>query len=179
MAGRGSIKALLGFDRDYEHVAEKIRESLENGNREEAGRIVHALKGVSGNLSITDVYEISESLDTHIRENRNDGITLVESLENALKIAVAAIRKIGTQTKTEIPEREKGTLDPSALKELFIGMLASFEEYNPNAAEPFIKELGRSLPPEQLEPVRQCVDGFDFDGARKKRWNWPSNWMLM
>ncbi len=38
--------------------------------------------------------------------------------------------------------------------------------YSP--AEPFIKKLSRCISPEQLEPIKRRVNGFDFDGAREE-----------
>ncbi len=142
---------------------------MENGNRAEAGHILHTLKGVSGNLSITDVHAISELLDTSVKQNRDEGMeSLIESLSNSLEIAIASIRRLETEpeSETDASEYVKETMDLSGIKELFMEMPASFEEYNPKAVEPFMEKLGRFLSPRQLEPIKKRVDGFDFDGAR-------------
>ncbi len=58
--------------------------------------------------------------------------------------------------------------DISLLKDVFLGMLASFEQYNPNAAEPFLEKLDHFLPPHQVNPIKQKIDDFDFDSAREE-----------
>lgn len=158
-------KALLRFVRYHQNTGIRIRNLLQNGNCEEAGRIVHALKGVSGNLSITDVHAISESLDASIRQNRiEETESLVESLTTALDITMASIRRLEAEVETR--ECKTNNPDPAALRELFHGMLASFGQYNPCMIEPFIEKLGETVSPEQLEPIARRVDRFDFKGAR-------------
>ncbi|MCP4351925.1 MAG: transporter substrate-binding domain-containing protein [Desulfobacterales bacterium] len=160
-------KALLGFSHDYENAAERIRSLVENGDIEEAGSFIHALKGVSGNLSIMDVYVISESLETSIRQNQDDGMKfLIESLANALSIAVASVRGLETCADTEVSVCGKETADLSVLRKLFRGMLASFEEYNPASVEPFIEELNRFFDPRKVDPIKIQIERFEFDGAK-------------
>ncbi|MDM8554480.1 ABC transporter substrate-binding protein [Desulfococcaceae bacterium HSG7] len=162
-------KALLEFSYDYENAAEKILNLIENGNREKAIHIIHTLKGVSGNLAIMEVHAISEALDTGVRQNRDGGTEpLIESLANALSIAITSIRQLDIETEAETTEYEKETMDLSVLRELFRGMLASFDKYNPKAVEPFVEELNRFFEPRKVDPIKRRAERFDFNDAKNE-----------
>ena len=49
----------------------KLKTELENNNLDEAFLIVHSLKGVLGNLSITPMYEIVYELTELLREKKD------------------------------------------------------------------------------------------------------------
>ncbi len=161
-------KALLGFARDYETAAEKIRILLESGDRNAAYQTAHALKGVSGNLSVTEVYRIASDLNADVMEKQTDElIPILESLTNALNAAVDFIRQMEASDRGHNAENGtvKQVLDVPALKELFRELLVSFEKYNPEAAEPLLDQLGRFLSPQQIDPILRHLDRFDFDKA--------------
>ena len=50
-----------------------LEESLETGNMEEAFRAAHTLKGVSQNLSLSNLYTPSSLLSDRLKENRAGG----------------------------------------------------------------------------------------------------------
>ncbi len=162
-------KSLIGFSRDYETAAEKMRFMLENGDRDSAYRLAHALKGVAGNLSVTEVFRIAEKLNAEIREKPCEELMpVIASFGDALKRAVHFIRQMETEDREQGTGNEtvKEMPDNSAMKKLFRELLASFEEYNPEASEPFMEQLGRFLSSQQIEPVQWHLDRFDFDKAR-------------
>ncbi len=47
---------------------EKLKSSINNGDLTTAFEAVHAIKGVSGNLSLTPIYKKAEELTTLLRE---------------------------------------------------------------------------------------------------------------
>ncbi|MGE0085196.1 MAG: ATP-binding protein [Desulfococcaceae bacterium] len=58
--------------------------------------------------------------------------------------------------------------DLSVLRELFRNMLVSFEECNPVSADPFIEKLEKFLSPQQIYPIKQQLENFDFDRAEEE-----------
>ncbi len=158
-------EALLMFCHNYKDAAEKILNHLKNNDRKSAYQVAHALKGVAGNLSMTEVYSIAAKLNAEIREKQiNDLIPLVRSLATALNYAAACVQQL--EKETEIRETPKEKPDLPDLKELFINMLESFEQYNPNAVAPFIEKLYSFFSSHQVDPIKKQVDKFDFDSAR-------------
>ena len=104
------------------------------------------------------------ALDRFVRQKRDNGIeSLIESLGKSINIAVVSIRRLETEIETETTEHGKEMMDLSILRELFRGRLASFEEYNPKAVEPFMEKLSRFLSSHQVDSINQRVVSFDFD----------------
>ncbi|MCP4347074.1 MAG: transporter substrate-binding domain-containing protein [Desulfobacterales bacterium] len=158
-------KALAGFCNNYENAGEKIKEFLTNEDREAAYRIIHALRGVAGNLSVTEVSSIAANLSVKIRERPAcELVPLIESFTSALDSVVASVRLLETEKQDrKIVKKE---LDMPYLREVFQDMIASFEEYTPSATEPFLEELGCYLSSQQIEPIKEKLNEFDFDRAR-------------
>ncbi|MCP4112263.1 MAG: transporter substrate-binding domain-containing protein [Desulfobacteraceae bacterium] len=156
-------KALAGFCNNYENAGEKIKEFLRNGDREGAYHIIHTLRGVAGNLSVTEVSSIAANLN--VREKSVcELIPLIDSLTSALGSVAASVRLIETEKQDmEIVKKE---LDMPYLREVFQDMIASFEEYTPRATEPFLEELSYYLSFQQIEPIKEKLNDFDFDRAR-------------
>ncbi|MCP4113706.1 MAG: transporter substrate-binding domain-containing protein [Desulfobacteraceae bacterium] len=157
--------ALIGFSCKYENAAEEIINLIRKNDWKGATHIIHTLKGVAGNLSITEVYKIAVNLNTIIREKQADKLILLsESLATALNSVIASVQQL--ESEEENRETSGDALDLPLLEELIRKMLASFEEYNPLAVRPFFEQLDRFLSPDQLAPIKQQLDKFDFDGAR-------------
>lgn len=71
------------------------------------------------------------------------------------------------------PEQEKQKapkeiLDINELKEVFRGMVASCEEYSPDAVEIFLEKLKNSFSSRQTASIEYQVEHFDFDRAREE-----------
>jgi signal transduction histidine kinase len=76
----------------------------------------------------------------------------------------------------EIHDREQKTPhqpDPAVLKELFERILKSLDQFNPDAVEPFLKNLGEHIPQHQINSIKQQLDAFDFENARHSVLNIP------
>lgn len=64
-------------DKSYE----EFKASLANGDFTAAEGAIHTLKGVAGNLGMTDLFEISNTILTQMRAGNNDNAQLVEKLD--------------------------------------------------------------------------------------------------
>ena len=58
--------------------AEQLDVFLEQGNLEEASHSSHAIKGIAGNLSLIDLFAISDKLTEELRKNIKDEATIAE-----------------------------------------------------------------------------------------------------
>ncbi|MBL7204031.1 MAG: Hpt domain-containing protein, partial [Desulfobacteraceae bacterium] len=160
-------KALLGFSRDYGNIANKLSRLIDEGDIDSAYRMTHTLKGVAGNLSITEVADAAINIDTALREKRLDDVKeQLSTLATALDRAVDAIRQLEVvEAVEEMPKKE---MDVAHLKALFIEMLAAFDQFSPSAIEPFLSELKEYLSQDQLNPIVNHMERFDFDGAKQE-----------
>ncbi len=161
-------KALLDFSRDYGNAADEILNSVLTGDREGAYSLCHALKGVAGNLSVTEVYSIAAKLNAALRKKEAaDLIPMIESLVTALDSAVVSVRQSAPEPGFSVPEDMQAPLRGlQNLENIFKELLDSFEKYNPAAAEPFLEKLSQSLFSHQTDPIKEKLDKFDFDSAR-------------
>ncbi|MDM8525102.1 ATP-binding protein [Desulfococcaceae bacterium HSG8] len=157
-------KALVTFSRDYENSAAEILELVEKDDGDQAYQLIHKIKGVAANLSVTEVFHIAEKLGAGVREKPADElIPVIRSLSDALNTAVHSIRQIEPENAARKSEGQ--SLEDTQLTCLFREMLEAFGEYNPNAVEPFLEKLELSLPADQTGPIRQHLERFDFKGA--------------
>ncbi|MDM8522820.1 transporter substrate-binding domain-containing protein [Desulfococcaceae bacterium HSG8] len=160
--------ALLAFCTDYGSVTDNILNFIRKNDRDGAYRMLHALKGIAGNLSLTEVYSIAAELNIEVRKKQTgDLLPLVSSLADAMKIAISSVQQLESEEEEEEAHHE-GPRDLTILKELFREMMPSFEEYNPDAVEPFLEKLCQLLSPVQIAPIRKQLSRFDFDAARKE-----------
>ena len=87
-------KLLFSFAYDFNDMTSRIEDALIEGNQQEAQRLIHSLKGVSGNLSALPLYESAKQLEhAIIHEPQNFPAALIKC-EKALKTLVDSIHKL-------------------------------------------------------------------------------------
>jgi len=163
--------ALVRFSNDYRDAAGKIAALLESGDMDGAFMEAHTLKGVSGNLCVTDVSAAAEKLNDAIAKGKpDDAKALIPNLKVVLDAFVVAVRGLE-------PESEKGHIlsgppekefDPVHIAELLCNMLNAIDQYNPMKVEPFLAELLKYLPRAQVQPIQNYVTRFKFKNAREE-----------
>lgn len=82
---------LRSFTQDFGHAVEDIRAALAAGDEAGARRQLHSLKGVAGNLAVTNLYLAIRSAENAIREGGFSADVLAP-VEAAHKAAIAGIR---------------------------------------------------------------------------------------
>ena len=70
-------KRLLGRFIEGNHY-EELENALQSGDREEAARQAHSLKGVSANLSLTKIRSLSVELEQLLKDNADYSACLAE-----------------------------------------------------------------------------------------------------
>ncbi len=83
---------LLGMFADSEEF-QKLEDAIAAGDTDEAARAVHAIKGMSGNLALAKVFDITSRLLVQCRQNRVDP-ALVEEYRQALAETLHQIRDL-------------------------------------------------------------------------------------
>jgi HPt (histidine-containing phosphotransfer) domain-containing protein len=163
-------KALLEFSREYGNAADELTRLIDEGEIESAFRIAHALKGVAGNLWVAKVADAAGEIDTLLREKRVDVIKdRLSKLAVALNRAVESIRQVASvQTSKKVPKKE---LDIPHLTTLLVEMMSTFDQFNPYSIEPILSELNGYLSRDQLNPIVEHIERFDFDGAKRETLN--------
>jgi PAS domain S-box-containing protein len=92
-------KLLLGFSDKYASAATDLRVHLAEGRENEAERLAHSLKGIAATLEAKDLAEAASALEDALRTGeKSDLAHLVDTVENFLKPAIAAIASLETPT---------------------------------------------------------------------------------
>jgi HPt (histidine-containing phosphotransfer) domain-containing protein len=88
-------KLLGGFCNSYDGQAREIADLVVAGDFENAIRAIHTLKGVSGNLRATRVFEASAALEAALRTAPDGPETapLLSDLDGALNEVMAGLRR--------------------------------------------------------------------------------------
>ncbi|MBF0456910.1 MAG: response regulator [Nitrospirae bacterium] len=161
------VNALTGFMAKYGHAAENLSAYLDNNDIGAARRISHSIRGLSGNLSMMEVYDIASKVDNMLNNGDTDGAAvLLKDLERALDSAAAFVD--GLEIKKIDAQHEIKELGREELGGIFTKILAAYNQYSPDDIEPLLMEIREGLPRELLAAVEKSIDELDFNKAREE-----------
>jgi signal transduction histidine kinase/DNA-binding response OmpR family regulator/HPt (histidine-containing phosphotransfer) domain-containing protein len=87
-------KLLFSFADDFHDMVDRIENALVEGDQQEAQRLIHSLKGVSGNLSALPLYESSKQLEHAIIHEPQYFPAALIKCDKALKTLIQSIHKL-------------------------------------------------------------------------------------
>jgi PAS domain S-box-containing protein len=150
-------------------AADRLRELHRARDWRAAYELSHALKGVAGNLAVSDVARIASRLCEAFNAEQDERVEgLIGELATALVGALAAIgllRRSGELSHEGIQDSE--TPRASALSKLSRdALMAALETDDPGTIGPVLDRLSPSLTTGDLARLRDLVSGFDFEQAR-------------
>ncbi|MFC1850278.1 two-component regulator propeller domain-containing protein [candidate division CSSED10-310 bacterium] len=169
-------KLLREFSKDFAGVAEEIEVAVQKDDLSLARQIVHTLKGVSGNISATELYDTAVALEMEVKKGNYDRLdSLLTDLRNALKRVLLSVRQL-VQNMTEPASEEastalSGEVDLSVVIP-FCKKLAELIKKNNPMAEECLESLKRHLISpifrDDLVELEDHIVKLDFRGAQKK-----------
>ncbi|MBF0568000.1 MAG: response regulator, partial [Nitrospirae bacterium] len=160
-------EALTGFMEKYKDAAQTIASCLDNGDIGAAKGISHSIRGLSGNLSMVEVYDIASKIDNLLKGGDTDGSrALLNDLAKAINGVAAYIE--GMEVKNINPDHEIQELSKDELRDIFTKILTAYNQYNPDAVEPLLKELKGCLRGEQLAAIEKGIAELDFNRAKEE-----------
>ena len=143
----------------------RARELLAGGDRPGAQRLIHSLKGVSGNLAAERIYQTAVELDQLLKGDDAVDPALFEELEAAF--AEVAAGHAGQALRGDHKEAGGEAADADTLRALAADLRDSLERQN-MAASQQLDALAEGLGgggEERLREVRAAVERFDFPAA--------------
>ncbi|MBF0422810.1 MAG: response regulator [Magnetococcales bacterium] len=166
------VKLLKEFRRDYWNVIETIKADLEQGREEDARRLVHTIKGISGSLGADALHHAVQDFESAVKETRiRDYGSLLEHLRTALMPMVEGIAALEARQSPTIGVHSGDPVFPKdlqALKPLFrelIPMLADGLSGSEEKLSGIRTALSGSIHEAALEQIRKQIEEFDFDQA--------------
>ena len=160
---------LTQFAVKHESTGRTISEALASGDRSKAEHLAHSLKGVAGNLGMTEIFQAAGKLEGAIRESQTGVEDLIEELTSALDRQVRNIQVAfpagGADEKTRFDSRPT---DPEKVLAALANLKKLLEANDADAPEAYVNlaaVLGDSVDLSRLEALGAAVNSFDFEAA--------------
>jgi PAS domain S-box-containing protein len=169
---RQLYRDLLGeFVAKQGNAAAEISIALERGDLKLAERIAHTVKGVAGNLGITEVQQVAENLVMAIRESEKVSVSLVQ-FASVMDAQVPAIEKALLDSASAGPEKMRTSPFNAEAAAVAIARLRILLEAGDGDADEFFHSLqdavGGAVEKKHLEGLSASISDFDFDAALVK-----------
>jgi HPt (histidine-containing phosphotransfer) domain-containing protein len=166
------LKLLGKFVKNYSGFVPALRKSLEEGIAEESERMVHTLKGVSGNIGAKEIHDFTKVLNEKQKKNEKVDIdTEMEKLDALLAPMLEALSALLKESQ------EKGTrqdgdaeLDIPRVRQLIEELETMLKDSDFEAAQKLgdlEKIQGINIFTAELNKLKDDVSDYDFDGALK------------
>ena len=183
------------FYQTHMNTPTMIQQYTASGNYADLKKICHALKGLTGNLSLIHLHPLFIKMENAVnQQNFNRIQTLLPLLKDAFDAIPDHIKQLeqfeinfirednemnaknALDDAPKIPpgiDKKRSSshalpVDPTIIRPLLLKLYASFDQYDPDASLPFIVKLQDYIDHEQLTPITEWIDRFDFDAAKKE-----------
>ncbi|MBF0539461.1 MAG: response regulator [Nitrospirae bacterium] len=161
------IGALIGFSQRYADAIHRISSLIDDKDIEAAKRIVHSIKGLSGNLEMPQVYRISGEVEYSLGQRDVDrAIELLKQLRVALNTVVGSIVKLDVQKQTS--EQTIAILDIEKVRDILVLLMKFLKVSSPDEIEPLVMRLEQYVNAEQLGSIKRCVGELNFVEASRQ-----------
>ncbi len=161
---------LLRFKENYSKFSKEISEFLSEDDWNQIRSEFHKLKGVSGNIGATSIYEKATQLETlasnEIKDDFNEQLVLFDSILKQTNIEISNL-----MLHVEVDTINESTLYPN---EIYLGKMIELqlliENYDTEAETSLndvylnFKEAGYQ---EEYDHLYKCISNFDFDQAQE------------
>jgi CheY-like chemotaxis protein len=163
---------LAQFAARHEFAANRIKEALDSGDRDQAERLAHSLKGVAGNLGINQVFVAARTFESAIRASQAGTGGLVEELTSVMDRQIGAIRAAlltatadaDNRSDMRPVEREEALRAIDRLRE----QLEKSAADAPRAFRDMAEILQDTVVASRLDALGAAVKAFDFEAALAK-----------
>jgi PAS domain S-box-containing protein len=164
-------KLLSSYVESNKNVVELLKSKINEETWEEAVRIAHTLKSVSGSIGVKEISEISQTIEFNLQNKNIEGIEdLLNSLDNIVCKVIQDIESMFSSKKHETVNtgKEVAPLDYELAIKLLdkvIVLIAesdfeSLETFDEFCSLPNIKQVSK-----QLSNISKKIADYDFDVA--------------
>jgi len=159
------------FKQSYAHADRDFRNLVEKKQDEDARRLAHSIKGVAGNIGMTDLQKTAADLETAFRDKaRSEYDTLITRFSQTLPLALSSVDQL-TESVVKAPPLPKN-LEIKSPKELALMLddLAPFvKKREAKPAKERIKEMTTLAWPKHIEPdiaeLARLISRYQFKPA--------------
>ena len=164
---------LTQFATKQREVDMQIVAALESGDRKQAERIAHTVKGVAGNIGLRQVSVAAENLGRAIRDADSSVPALLEEFGRVLQRQIQAVQMaMHNDVPDQLAEPENGeAFDAHAASAAVAHLGALLEASDGDATEAFSavdKILAGTVEKPRLDALGTAISKFDFEAALVK-----------
>jgi len=163
------VKLLSQFVSQQAGAATQIAAAFDAGDRKRAERIAHTVKGVAGNLGISDVQSAAQNLEKGIREGQDSVRMLLDQFAITLRVHVNSITQALPDSAPSQPvtvpfDRERAASAVSRLEAL----LEANDGESQEAFQVLHEAVGGVVDTRHLDDLSETIDNFEFEQALLK-----------
>jgi PAS domain S-box-containing protein len=167
---RRLYRDLLGkFAAEYGDVGAQISTALESGDLELAERIAHTVRGVAGNLGITEVPSVAQKLEDSLRNDEGGILSLLAEFARLMTAQVHAIEN--ALRGSPICELRPSPFNGDSAADAITQLRALLEVSDSDAQESFRtlqNAVAGAVDKPHLESLGASINDFNFDAALVK-----------
>lgn len=165
------LSLLVKFHRDYTDALERIKKALDQGGHEFVRRLVHTIKGASGNIGAQALQIAAADLEGTLEQNQAAKLgELLKRFELELNLVMDSIGGLPALESIQ-PSGNGPHEDPQLLGELLATLRPYVADQEAKPAKQLMKEItGRSWPKELANAVsdlNRLIAGYKFKDAQE------------
>jgi HPt (histidine-containing phosphotransfer) domain-containing protein len=148
-------------------AATEIAAALDANDRPTAERTAHTVKGVAGNLGITNVQSAAQKLEKAIRESDASSSAILDQFALALRVHVKAISEALQNSALE-PELPPAAFDAARAASAIAQLRTLLEASDGDAQEAFQAlrdSVGSAVEKSRLDDLNESINNFEFEQA--------------
>ncbi|MGJ8680762.1 Hpt domain-containing protein [Paraglaciecola sp.] len=162
------ITILGKFVSQNENFNEQLISSFKSEDLTTAKRLIHTLKGVTGNLGMTALHHACKEVEDNFDSLAGDLTKLQDNLHEFLQLVELTIltsQKYGTQDPVANPTETTKIqeTEPETEKQKLIAALQRNEFLSDKKLEQYLSAL--TLSPADEEELRKLIDDFEYPAA--------------
>ena len=152
---------LLKFVNNYTHFRNDLISKFNAGDHEDGRRMIHTLKGISGNLGMIQLHELSKKLEADLQDVATSDLqNATQFLSNELDKILSSIRK----NIVKEPLQKSEVIGARTLPQL-LELEMAMKQHNPEA-NTLLSNIGMIRGFEkQISGIGKILGSYDFDGA--------------
>jgi HPt (histidine-containing phosphotransfer) domain-containing protein len=163
------FKLLSQFVSQQAGAAAQIAAALDAGDRKLAERIAHTVKGIAGNIGISDVQSASQKLEKGIREGQDSVPILLDQFAITLRVRVNSITQALPGSEPFQPVTVP--FDPERAASA-VSRLQTLLEANDGESQEAFQVLHEAIAPvvdtRHLDDLSETINNFEFEQALVK-----------
>lgn len=158
------LNILSKFIDGNREIVKEMSSTYDAKDYDTAKRLVHTLKGVSGNIGANEIHELTKIIETHIIDHKD-----VEVSEGLIKLdlLIQQLIKSITTALGQKDEKQIANMDLEKIKGLIPQLHEFLIKKNPKARA-IVKQLKEAgLESNEFKLMTNKLNGYDFKGALK------------